>query len=62
MNEAGPMSGGISPGAGVRRDQAAGTAHPPGTRFGGSEPLEPAQHEPARELLAAQLAELDASA
>jgi hypothetical protein len=56
------MSGGISPGAGVRRDQATGTAHPPGTRFGGIETPGPAQHEPARERLAAQLAELGASA
>jgi hypothetical protein len=56
------MSGGISPGAGLGRDQATATAHPPGTRFGGSETLEPAQHEPARARLAAQLAELEASA
>lgn len=35
VNEAGPVPGGISPGMPeVCRDQAAGTVHPPSTRFG----------------------------
>ena len=44
----------VSGSVGVRRHQAAGSAGPPGAGFGGGEPLEPAQHETAREFLLAQ--------
>src|SRR6266511_4346964 len=42
---------------GMRADQPADAVHPPGTYLGGPELLAPAQHEPAGEVVVAQLSE-----